>query len=80
MPRGKTLVASQTAQVMRDGVGMVSTLLLKDSADHTDFKVFEPDGTEGLLGFGFGANVLLVADPASFKQLLWADKTGWVQC
>ena len=80
MPRGKTLVASQTAQVMRDGVGMVSSLLLKDNADHTAFKVFEPDGTKGLPGFEFGANVPLVADPASFKQLPWADKTGWVQC
>ena len=80
MLRGKTLVAAQAAQAMRDGVGMVSTLLLKDTADRTAFKVFEPGGATSLPGFEFGANVLLLADPASFKQLPWADKTGWVQC
>ncbi|TAG33103.1 MAG: glutamine synthetase [Polaromonas sp.] len=80
MLRGKTLVAARAAQAMRDGVGMVSTLLLKDSADRTAYPVFEPDGAAGLPGFECGANVLLLADPASFQPLPWADKTGWVQC
>ena len=80
MLRGKTLVAAKAAQAMRDGVGMVSTLLLKDSADRTAYPVFEPDGATALPGFEFGANVLLLAEPASFKPLPWADKTGWVQC
>ena len=80
MLRGKTLVAAKAAQAMRDGVGMVSTLLLKDSVDRTAYPVFEPDGATALPGFEFGANVLLLADPASFKPLPWADKTGWVQC
>jgi glutamine synthetase len=77
--RGKTLVASAAEKAMRDGVGMVSTLMLKDTADRTAFKVFEPGGTRTLPGFGFANNLMLLADPASFKQLPWADKTGWVR-
>lgn len=80
MLRVKTLVASKAAQAMLDGVGMVSTLLLKDSADRTAYKVFETGGAADLPGFEFAGNVMLLADPASFKQLPWADKTGWVQC
>lgn len=79
MLRGKTLVASAAAAAMHDGVGMVSTLLLKDSSDRTAFKVFEADGTAGLPGFEFASNLLLLADPASFRQLPWVTATGWVQ-
>lgn len=77
--RGKTLVASAAAKAMQEGVGMVSTLMLKDTSDRTAFKVFEPGGTATLPGFEFASNLLLLADPASFRQLPWADKTGWVQ-
>ncbi|HSV50588.1 MAG TPA: glutamine synthetase family protein [Burkholderiaceae bacterium] len=77
--RGKTLVAGAAAKAMQDGVGMVSTLMLKDSSDRTAFKVFEPGGTKSLPGFEFASNLLLLADPASFRQLPWAEKTGWVQ-
>jgi glutamine synthetase len=77
--RGKTLVASAAPKAMEEGVGMVSTLMLKDTSDRTAFKVFEPGGTAGLPGFAFANNLLLLADPTSFRQLPWAEKTGWVQ-
>ncbi len=79
MLRGKTLVASAAAQAMRSGVGMVSTLMLKDTSDRTAFKVFEPGGTADLPGFECASNLLLLGDPTSFKQLPWAPKTGWIQ-
>jgi glutamine synthetase len=77
--RGKTLVASAAAQAMRDGLGMVSTLMLKDTSDRTAFKVFEPGGTASLPGFGFANNLLLLGDPDSFRQLPWTPSTGWVR-
>ncbi|AEG92889.1 glutamine synthetase family protein [Ramlibacter tataouinensis] len=77
--RGKTLVASAAAQAMRDGLGMVSTLMLKDTSDRTAFKVFEPGGTASLPGFGFANNLLLLADPASLRTLPWTPATGWVR-
>jgi glutamine synthetase len=59
---------------------MVSTLLLKDTSDRTAFKVFEPGGTDDLPGFAFASNLILLPDPASFKQLPWAQGTGWLRC
>ena len=47
--RGKTLVASALEQALHEGVGMVSTLMLKDTSDRTAFKVFEPGGTSHCL-------------------------------
>jgi glutamine synthetase len=77
--RGKTLVASAAADAMRSGVGMVSTLMLKDTSDRTAFKVFEPGGTAALPGFGFANNLLLLPDPASLHQLPWSAGAGWLR-
>jgi glutamine synthetase len=78
--RTKTLMLDFAKQALRSGVGMVSTLLLKDSSDRTAFKVFEPGGTQGLDGFGQGNNVTLLPDPKSLKRLPWSPKTAWLQC
>ena len=78
--RGKTLVASAAEKAMHEGVGMVGTLLLKDTSDHTAYPVFEPGGLDRLPGFACAANLMLLADPLSYRQLPWAPKTGWVQC
>jgi len=77
--RGKTLVASAAERALREGVGLVSTLMLKDSSDRTAFKVFEPGGTASLPGFGNAPNLLLLADPESFRQLPWTPGTGWLR-
>ncbi len=77
--RGKTLTAAAAVKAMNEGVGMVSTLMLKDTSDRTAFKVFEPGGAAGLPGFEYASNLLLLADPASFRQLPWTPGTGWVQ-
>ena len=80
MLRTKALVASAAMTAIENGVGMVSTLMLKDSSDRTAYKVFEAGGTSGLEGFEFAGNVMLLANPASFRQLPWLEKTGWLQC
>ena len=80
MLRGKTLTASAAVKALRSGVGMVSTLMLKDTSDRTAFKVFEAGIADELPGFEFASNLLLMPIEGSFKVLPWADKTGWVQC
>ncbi len=77
--RSKTLVAAAAAQAMHNGVGMVSTLLLKDTSNRTAYKVFEAGGTKDLPGFEYAGNVLLVAEPESYRQLPWAPATGWLR-
>lgn len=77
--RGKAVTRRALASALREGIGMVSTLMLKDSADRTAFRVFEPGGTAALPGFGFANNLVLVPDPESFRQLPWCERTGWMQ-
>lgn len=77
--RGKTLTSTAALRALREGVGMVSTLMLKDTSDRTAFKVFEPGGTDELPGFAFASNLVLLADPQSFKQLPWTPATGWLR-
>ena len=76
--RGKTLVASAAERAMNEGVGLVSSLMLKDSSDRTAYRIFEPGGAAGLPGFEFASNLLLLADPSSFRQLPWTSRTGWL--
>ena len=74
--RGKTLMPHALDAALMDGVGLVGTLLLKDTSDRTAFKVFEPGGAPD--GFGGAANLWLLPDPASFTLLPWAPGTAWV--
>ena len=78
--RGKTLTPGAAIRALQSGLGMVSTLLLKDTSDRTAFKVFEPGGTADLPGFGFANNLILLPDPASYHELPWAPRTGWLRC
>jgi len=78
--RGKTWVTSELASAFADGMGMVSTLMLKDTSDRTVYKVFEADVKHELPGFEGASNVMLLPDPATFKILPWAEKTGWLLC
>jgi glutamine synthetase len=77
--RGKTLMAGGVARALQEGVGLVGTLMLKDTSDRTAFKVFEPGGMGELAGFAGAANLMLMPDPASFRQLPWAPGTAWMQ-
>ena len=90
--RGKTLTVRALAQALHNGIGMVSTIFLKDTSDRTAYKVFESGGVAGLAdsppnpdsgatsGFEAASNLVLLPDPASYRQLPWAQTTGWLQC
>jgi glutamine synthetase len=78
--RGKTIVAGAAADAMRGGIGIASSLLLKDSAHRTVFPVFKPGDDPVLHGMNGAADVVMVADPATFRLLPWAPNTGWLLC
>jgi len=78
--RGKTLVAAEACAVLRDGVNMTTTLLAKDTSHKTVFPVFSTGGGFDFEGMQGGADFLIVPDPATFKVLPWAEKSGWVLC
>ena len=78
--RGKTLVAAEAAGAMRSGVTMTTTLLAKDTAHRSVFPVFTAGGGFGMPEMEGGADFVMVADPATFRVLPWANATGWLLC
>jgi glutamine synthetase len=78
--RGKTMIATEAAGTLRNGCTITSTLIAKDTAHRTVFPVFTAGGGFGMREMEGGADVLMVADPTTFRILPWAAKTGWVLC
>lgn len=78
--RGKTVVASAAESALRNGIGMVSTLMLKDTSDRTAYQVFEPGGTDSLPGFGQANNLVLLPEPEQMHELPWTSGTTWLRC
>src|SRR5262245_41953800 len=78
--RGKTLVADAAGAAMLNGVAMTSTLLAKDTAHRNVFAVFGKDGGMNIPEMEGAGNFIMVADPATFRVLPWANATGWVLC
>jgi glutamine synthetase len=83
--RGKTVVASEAAAMLKSGVTMTTTLLAKDTAHKTAFPVFTPGGGFNMGEMQGGADFVMVADPATFRILPWTGRdgtpnTGWFLC
>lgn len=80
MLRGKSLTLDAALHAMLAGVGMVGTLMLKDTSDRTVVKVFDVSSMAQLPQFAGAPNLMLLPDPGSFRVLPWAPGTGWMQC
>ncbi len=71
--RGKTLIAAEAVRALRTGVTCTATMLLKDLSGRTAFPIFQPGGD------GAG-DMVMVADPTTFRLLPWAPHSGWILC
>jgi glutamine synthetase len=78
--RGKTLVASEALASLESGCSITTTMFAKDTSHKTVFPVFTAGGGFGMREMEGAADVLMVADPASFRVLPWASATGWLLC
>lgn len=78
--RGKTIVAAEAARAMRAGVTMTSTLLAKDTSHRNVFPVFGPGGGMDIPEMEGAGNIVMVADPATFRVLPWAENSGFILC
>ena len=88
----KSIIAGDALKTIRAGVHMPGTILLKDTAGKTCWPVFGQDtglistnnaaanNTAGLQARDFqgASDIVVVADPTTFKVLPWATNTGWV--
>jgi glutamine synthetase len=78
--RGKTLVAGEALASLESGCTITTTMLAKDTSHRTVFPVFTAGGGFGMREMEGAADVLMVADPLSFRVLPWAPATGWLLC
>lgn len=78
--RGKTVMAEHAAGMMQSGVTMTTTLIAKDTAHKTAYPVFTPGGGFDMPEMQGAGDFVMVADPATFHVLPWAQKTGWMLC
>ncbi|MBH5369347.1 glutamine synthetase family protein [Bradyrhizobium glycinis] len=78
--RGKTIVSSEAIASLESGCSITTTMLAKDTSHRTVFPVFTAGGGFGMKEMEGAADVLMVADPTTFRVLPWAPTTGWVLC
>ncbi|TYO64096.1 glutamine synthetase [Bradyrhizobium hipponense] len=78
--RGKTIIASEAIASLESGCSITTTMLAKDTSHRTVFPVFTAGGGFGMKEMEGAADVLMVADPTTFRVLPWAPATGWVLC
>jgi glutamine synthetase len=78
--RCKVLHADQLASVLRNGLRMVNTLLLKDTACKTAWPVFTPGAGLQDSRLEGAADLVLLPEPETFRVLPWVPDTGWLLC
>ncbi|MGH8444990.1 MAG: glutamine synthetase, partial [Solimonas sp.] len=78
--RGKTIVAELLPSVFRNGCGMTTTLLSKDTSHRTVYPVWSGGGGMGMSEMTGASDFVAVPDPTTFRVLPWAAHTAWVLC
>jgi len=78
--RGKTIVAGALASAFRSGIGVPSTLLLKDTSHRTVFPVWTEGVSLADQPFGGAGDVILRPDPARFVPLPWSPHSAILFC
>ena len=78
--RGKTLAPAEVPAALERGIHVTSTLLMKDTSHRTVFPAFTPGGGIGMAEMQGAADLVLHADPSTFRILPWAPDTGWFLC
>ncbi|MFD9325234.1 glutamine synthetase family protein [Streptomyces sp. NPDC060065] len=78
--RGKTVTVGELPNVLREGTGIASSLLAKDTSGRTVFPLFTKETPLGLPELRGAADMVMVADPLTFRMLPWSPGTGWVLC
>src|SRR3954462_15801810 len=78
--RGKTIIAAEAIASLESGCSITTTMLAKDTSHKTVFPVFTAGGGFGMKEMEGAADVLMVADPTTFRVLPWAPESGWLLC
>ena len=80
LTRGKAVNRDSIADIMVNGCTMTSTLVLKDTSHRTVLPVWTAGAGINSPRLAGAADLVMVADPATFRRLPWAPTNGWVLC
>jgi len=80
VPRGKMLSPEAAIAAMSDGLDFSGAIYSLDTGNQVFVPAFARGGGFGIEEFTGFPDVMLVPDPASFRVLPWADRTGWMLC
>ena len=80
VPRGKMLSPQAAIAAMSDGLDFSGAIYSLDTGNQVFVPAFAAGGGFGIEEFTGFPDVVLVPDPATFRVLPWADRTGWMLC
>jgi glutamine synthetase len=79
-PRSRSLSAQAAIDVFANGLDFSGAIYSLDTGNNVFVPPFAPGGGFGIDEFTGFPDVVLVPDPATFRVLPWADRTGWILC
>jgi len=80
VPRGKMLSPDAAVAAMSDGLDFSGAIYSLDTGNQVFVPAFARGGGFGIAEFTGFPDVVVVPDPATFRVLPWADRTGWMLC
>lgn len=78
--RGKTITERALVSAFAQGLGVPSTLLLKDTAHRTVFDIWNGKSDVGSFASNGASDVLLAPDPTTFTVLPWSPHSAFFLC
>jgi glutamine synthetase len=80
VPRAKSLSPDAAIAAMSNGLDFSGAIYSLDTGNNVFVSPFAADGGFGIPEFTGFPDVVLVPDPATFRILPWANRTGWMLC
>jgi glutamine synthetase len=79
-PRSKSLSPEVAISALANGLDFSGAIYSLDTGNQVFVPAFAAGGGFGIEEFTGFPDVVLVPDPATFRVLPWADRTGWLLC
>ena len=80
VPRSKSLSPEVAIAALANGLDFSGAIYSLDTGNQVFVPAFAAGGGFGIDEFTGFPDVVLVPDPATFRVLPWADRTGWLLC
>jgi glutamine synthetase len=80
VPRAKALSPGAAIAALANGLDFSGAIYSLDTGNQVFVPAFAAGGGFGIEEFTGFPDIVLVPDPATFRVLPWADRTGWMLC